>query len=202
MAREVEQVARGLFLWQHYEAEIKADLFSTGLVIGSAVYLIDPIPLSTKALEAAIGDARIEGVIVTNANHARAACAFAAEWEAPIYAHAEAQPELGSAAAKPLTDGGRIGDELTVVSIEGAAPGEVAIHWGRAGGTVVMGDALINFGSHGFGFLPAKYCSDPKRMRQALRKLLNFDFERLLFAHGNPIVSQARQRFADLLEVG
>jgi glyoxylase-like metal-dependent hydrolase (beta-lactamase superfamily II) len=64
---------------------------------------------------------------------------------------------------------------------------------------MVVGDALINFEPHGFGLLPAKYCLDPSLMRQSLRKLLDYAFDRMLFAHGTPILSGARARLERLL---
>ena len=64
---------------------------------------------------------------------------------------------------------------------------------------MVMGDALINFEPHGFGLLPSKYCLDPKLMRRSLRKLLDYSFARIFFAHGIPILSGARAKVEQLL---
>jgi hypothetical protein len=36
-------------------------------------------------------------------------------------------------------------------------------------------------------------------MIRSLRHLLDFDFNRLFFAHGNPIVTRGRERLASLL---
>lgn len=89
---------------------------------------------------------------------------------------------------------------VRLFQIEGAAPGEIALHFPGEGGTLVVGDALINMGSHGFSFLPAKYCQDARQMRRSLPQLLDCQFERILFAHGTPIVAQARRRLAELLQ--
>ena len=88
---------------------------------------------------------------------------------------------------------------LTAVAIDGGPAGEMALHCEDNGGTMVLGDALINFEPHGFGLLPAKYCLDPNLMRRSLRKLLDYAFERMLFAHGTPILSGARTRVEQLL---
>ena len=64
---------------------------------------------------------------------------------------------------------------------------------------MIVGDALINFEPHGFGLLPAKYCLDANLMRRSLGKLLDHAFERMLFAHGTPILSGARVRVEQLL---
>jgi hypothetical protein len=58
---------------------------------------------------------------------------------------------------------------------------------------------VIHFGSPGFSLLPAKYCADPGGLANDLRKLLSYDFHILTFAHGEPIVQQARERLQKLL---
>jgi hypothetical protein len=98
-----------------------------------------------------------------------------------------------------VQDGDTLAPGLTVIAIEGGAAGESALHLADHGGTIVVGDALINFDPLGFALLPPKYCLDPKLMRRSLAKLLDFVFERMLFAHGTPILSGARARVEKLL---
>src|SRR5207247_4459970 len=98
-----------------------------------------------------------------------------------------------------LADREKISAGLTTIAIEGAALGESALHLEKDDGTIIIGDALINFEPFGFSLLPPKYCSNQKLMRQSLRQLLDFKFERLLFAHGTPILSSARARLEALL---
>lgn len=64
---------------------------------------------------------------------------------------------------------------------------------------MIIGDALINFEPYGFTFLPDKYCSDARELRASLRKLQSLSFERMLFAHGTPILANARERLTQLL---
>jgi len=178
-AVELEQVAPGLFLWRAYDPSIKTELFSTGLSTSSGFFMIDPIPLASAEAKT-LGD--VAGIIVTNDNHDRAARDFAERFGVPIYS-----------AASPLLPA-----DLAAIPIEGAAPGEIAIH-SEVTGVMVVGDALINFDPYGFTFLPAKYCTNPKLMRRSLVKLLAYSFERMLFAHGTPIQSGARKRLEALL---
>jgi hypothetical protein len=86
------------------------------------------------------------------------------------------------------------------VAIEGGPNGETAIHFAGTQGTMVIGDALINFEPYGFTLLPAKYCSNFKLMRRSLAKLLDYPFERMFFAHGMPILVHARDRLELLLK--
>ena len=93
----------------------------------------------------------------------------------------------------------RLRPEISAIAIEGAAPGEMAFHLADNGGTIVVGDALIHLDPYGFALLPPKYCSDQKEMRRSLRQLLDWTFQRLLFAHGPPLLSSARDRLETLL---
>jgi len=179
-ADELEPVAPNLFLWRAYDASVKTELFSTAVRIPSGTYLIDPIPLAPIEAESL---ASVAGIIVTNENHNRCANEFADRFRVPTY----------SAASRLFPSG------LTAIPIEGAGSGEIAVHSEVAGGVMIVGDALINLDPYGFTFLPSKYCADSKIMRQSLAKLLDYSFERMLFAHGTPIQSGAHQRLEALL---
>lgn len=192
---DFSRLSPSLALWQKYDAKVKADLSSTAITLNEGVFLIDPIALPETDLDTLFGGKEIAGVVVTNANHLRAAPEYAARFSVPIHAG----PEAMVPGAMSIKDGDRLGEALRVTMIEGAAPGEVALYSERDGGTLIVGDALINFGAHGFTLLPAKYCSQPRLLPGSLRRLLAFGFERILFAHGLPIVTNAHARLAALL---
>ncbi|MGZ4983392.1 MAG: MBL fold metallo-hydrolase [Chthoniobacterales bacterium] len=189
---EFHRLRPGLSIWNRYDSAVKADLYSTAVATGVGTVLVDPIEVPEADLARA-SDA--VAIVVSNANHVRASEYFSRKFAAPIYASTAAGIPF---AIDPHTPGA-FDSELEVIEIEGAAAGEIALFFASDGGTVVMGDALINFGSHGFTFLPAKYCSNQKLMRKSLRKLLDLHFERMLFAHGAPIMNKARDRLAALL---
>src|SRR5438270_7331179 len=86
-------------------------------------------------------------------------------------------------------NGTAIGGELEVLEVAGAVDGEIALYHASNGGTLIVGDALINLEPYGFSLLPRKYCLNEKQMRNSLCKLLARPAERMLFAHGMPIVS-------------
>ena len=188
-----------LFVWHRYDSEVKAELFSTALATAAGIFLIDPFAVDTAEFGGATRGTKVAGVVVSNANHGRSCVQFAEEFAAPIYGHRKAQAALNLPAITEVSDGSKLSGELAVLGIEGAAPGEIALHCASEGGTAIIGDALINFGAQGFTFLPGKYCSNAKLMRKSLRKLLDYRFERLLFAHGTPILERGRGRLEELL---
>jgi glyoxylase-like metal-dependent hydrolase (beta-lactamase superfamily II) len=199
VAHEFDRITAGLLVWQVYDPALKADLFSTALETAAGTYLVDPVELAAEAMQNLEGHQKIGAIVVTNENHERAARWFADRFSVPIYLHAS----LGNPGALPRTidlqDEEEIEPGLRAVAIEGAPAGEIALYYEADGGTMVVGDALINFDPHGFGLLPAKYCRDYKLMRRSLPKLLDYAFERMLFAHGTPILSSARERLEKLL---
>ncbi len=182
-------------------AEIKADLFSSAIVTARGILLVDPIPLEKEALDDLAGSGGVAGIVVTNGNHLRATTDYSAKFSRPIFATTVAFCDA-SLVFRHVADGDKISDELRVIEIEGAGIGEIALYHEAADGTLIVGDALINFEPYGFTFLPAKYCSNEKEMRRSLRKLLAYKAERMLFAHGLPILSRASERLQGLLESG
>ncbi|MFN2474951.1 MAG: MBL fold metallo-hydrolase [Chthoniobacterales bacterium] len=199
MQPELHYLGSDAFIWHHYDASVKTELFSTALTNRAGTSLIDPIPIAMDTLASALGEGRVASVFVTNSNHSRAAAVFSAKFAVPIFAHAAARDELGDLNLNEVADGEtHLG--LRIIELSGAAPGEIALYSPDATGTVVIGDAVINFGSNGFALLPPKYCENAKLLPKSLRKLLSLEFDRMLFAHGTPILSGARAKLAELLD--
>ena len=201
VASEIDQIAPGISIWQVYDPAVKADLFSTALETQGRTYLVDPVELTAAAMQTLEARPKIAGIIITNENHERAAHFFGVRFSAPVFLHKTLEKASTFQQAIDLQDKQEIENGLTALAIDGAPAGEVALHYEASGGTMVIGDALINFEPYGFGLLPAKYCHNFKLMRRSLAKLLDFSFQRMLFAHGTPILSDARTRLEQLLAV-
>ena len=197
-AQEVDEVSPGILVWQAYDSKSKADLFSTALTTQAGIYVVDPIPLTSDGLRT-LRTQPAAGIFVTNVNHVRAAAEFARTLSLPIFAHGEScgTPDFPQATA--VRDGEEFSRGLTAVALDGGPPGEMALHYNENGGTMILGDALINFEPYGFGVLPAKYCQNADLLRQSLTKLLDYAFGRMLFAHGTPILAGARAQLEQLL---
>ena len=198
-AQELDQVGPGTFIWQVFDPAVKADLFSSALVTPAGTYLVDPIELGAEATQTLENLPKIAGVVVTNENHERAACPFAERFSVPVYLHADLGNPDKLPSAIGLQDQGEIAPGMRAIAIDGAPAGEIAVHYEADGGTMIVGDALINFEPYGFNLLPTKYCRDFKLMRRSLPQLLDYAFERMLFAHGTPILSGARAKLERLL---
>lgn len=191
---QLQSIAPSAAVWQRYDRSVKADLWSSGLRTATGVYLVDPVAVDHESLTAFIGNFPLSAVVVTNENHLRDSISFCSTLGAPLLARAPVADLLPDSDIR-MHDGEP--DNLEIVDLPGAPGGEIAIV--SSTGELVIGDALINFEPYGFAFLPEKYCTNRKQMRESLRSLLDYDFERILFAHGTPIMRNAHQRLESLL---
>jgi glyoxylase-like metal-dependent hydrolase (beta-lactamase superfamily II) len=188
------RVSTAFAIWYTHDPTVKADLFSTAFSARNELTVVDPIALPPPLRRELDLLGRVTAIVVTNANHSRDTMNFSRS--ASIFAPTELSADLPPKYA--LSDGLQIGP-FRAIKIDGAADGEFALYHPDDGGTLIVGDALINFEPHGFDLLPQKYCSNQKQMIRSLRRLLDLDFNVTFFAHGNPIVTRARERLASLL---
>lgn len=191
-ASELQPLSPTLAFWQAYEPAVKCDLSSHALLTPHGWVLIDPIALAQPGELSG----PVSAILLTNANHARAAQWWKEKTGAPIYAPVAAVAELDLVPDFTLADGDSAPGGLRTIALPGGAPGETA-YLGH--GICFVGDALIHLASHGFALLPEKYCTDARQLPLSLRKLLSYDFGILTFAHGTPLLDRARERLAHLL---
>jgi glyoxylase-like metal-dependent hydrolase (beta-lactamase superfamily II) len=196
---EIVQISASLQCWHAYDANIKADLFSTAITTSEGLLIVDPIPVDSKIFQKLAGARPIVGIVVTNVNHCRAAKDFAKKFGAPIFGNNATIAACELSQAREITNGQTFATGVCAIKIEGAAAGEMAIYHELDGGCLIIGDALINFEPYGFTFLPRKYCLNAKQMRRSLRHLLDYKFERMLFAHGTPLMHSAQKKLEQLL---
>ncbi len=198
---EYADLGGSLFCWQAYDAASKVDLHASAVAVDGQLFFVDPIPLAEDALTELTADATPAGIVLTNANHARAAETFRRRFAVSVCIHPEAAVEIGLASNAMLDAGGGpvFGGAFEAVPLPGAAPGEIALYRAEGGGLLIFGDAVINLPSPGFAVLPDKYCANSKLLRRSLATLLERPFTRMLFAHGEPVLTRARERLAGLL---
>ena len=200
VACDLDQPFPGFFFWQYYDPKIKAELCSSAILVAGKIYLVDPILLEASQLDLLCQKAPPAGIIVTNANHARASDYYSKELSVPILAQPASFPDKKPPQFVEIAGGRKICAELEVIAIEGAVAGEIALYDPSKGGTLIVGDALINFDPPGFGVLPRKYCRNERQLRQSLLEHLARPVDRIFFAHGMPILSGATARLRLLLE--
>ncbi|MGB8354642.1 MAG: hypothetical protein WCD79_12185 [Chthoniobacteraceae bacterium] len=196
---EIQPVNDRLIFWQGYDPAVKVDLSSHALLTPDGWVIVDPIPLNLEALDELLSGKTIVAILITSANHERAAAPFRMRCGAPVVAHCETATGL-TIMPDQLLEGDAKFHGLTVIPLPGFVPGEIALHTSDHSGMMLMGDALINLQPDGLEMLPAKYCANPAMARKSLQKLLQFSFEVMTFAHGLPITTGAKLQFENLLK--
>lgn len=191
IAEEYREIAPGVFAWKAYDTSVRCDLWSTAFTTPGGLIVVDPVELRPEL------GVRFEAIILTSGNHERAAAVFRERLQIPIWAPLEAIPALdGLHVDHPFDEGDVLPGGWTAIKIPSAGPGEVALF---GDGVLCFGDAVINLPSTGLALLPEKYCKNAPGLRDDVRKLLSCDFEIVTFAHGEPIVENAKQRLQQLL---
>jgi glyoxylase-like metal-dependent hydrolase (beta-lactamase superfamily II) len=161
-----------------------------------SVVVINPIRLEEKELDR-LGE--VTAILLTGAGHLRSAPHYREASGAAIWAPVQA--DLGEVKAnETFTEGNELPGGLKVIGLPGPSDSECAFYLKRAGGVMIIGDALMNIeGSGGFRVLPKEYNPDPARTKQSLKKLLDYDFEVMVFGHGDPIRKGAKEKLRKLL---
>ena len=178
-ADRIDEQHPGIRTWSAFSPEHRVDLGSSAVLTPEGWWVFDPIPIAAGAPDP--GFDRVAGILLTNANHER----DSARWSDRFGCRRWAAPEAGG-----LPEGVArwTGDDpfpgWILIPLPGGATGETAfLRSDRS--LLVVGDALVNLPGRGLEVLPDRYCTDPARLRRALKRLPTVD--RILPAHGTPI---------------
>lgn len=209
------EVAPGIHAW--YSKDI-GRYRAFAVVAGDDVVLIDPVQPDAAEKTALDALGKVVAILITCSWHDRAAAALARQYGVPVWAHADALPELGIPEATSFPAELPAGIEALPVS--GTTKGEVAFLVPRDGGSLIVGDAWMNIPfaqapwwarlvmkhliklRDGLHLFPPTKASDPQAMVAANRAILERDFDRLLVSHGDVLLSGARARMAERLNQG
>ena len=176
------------------------------------VTLIDPFVLSgseTEELEA-LGNPTY--ILVTEANHVRDAEEYRNRYGAKVLANRAAVPKLGIPVDEAFGDDETLPGGLKSIEIPGASIGETIFRYNQGGGTLIVGDAIMNLQPgdrglimrlvgfpEGLGLMPKLVMTDKKRAAESYRNLLNHDFDRILVSHGSPVLNDGKKQLEDAI---
>ncbi|MCS7047931.1 MAG: hypothetical protein N3A53_06290 [Verrucomicrobiae bacterium] len=196
-ATRLHTIVAGIHRWNSWHTEWKIDFSSYAVVTSAGVWFLDPMrpaPALAKTLRS-LGEP--VGIFLTNANHERDADWFRRELQIQIYAHEKAIPECDLKVDVPVVDGEKLPGDLRVIYLPGAGPGECGLLCEK---TLLLGDALIHPKNKPVERLPDAYCEDPRQLARSLKKLQDFAFDNVTFAHGEPLVGNAVKQLTSLIK--
>lgn len=198
-ATSIESVVEGVYLWTVSDDRIGGAPSSTVAIeeAPGSIVVINPIRVAEEELER-LGE--VTAILLTGSSHLRAAAHFRDETGAAIWAPANA--DLGEVdPEETFTEGNELPGSLKVISLPGPSDDESAFYLKRSRGVMIIGDALMNIEGHGgLQVLPKQHNPDPDKTHRSLKKLLDYDFEVMLFGHGAPIREGAKEKLRKLLK--
>jgi glyoxylase-like metal-dependent hydrolase (beta-lactamase superfamily II) len=116
--------------------------------------------------------------------------------DVPWYVGAgDADAIVGTGAARIVGDGDRVFD-LDIIETPGHTPGHISI-LDSVGGVLISGDALNGVDGGVVGANP-QFTDDMALANASVIKLAGFDYETLLFGHGEPILANASRSVSEL----
>ena len=195
----MDEILPGVFHWTAYHEGIRAEVHSH--LVARSGTLIDPM-VPAEGLEWFERRAP-ERIVLTNRHHYRHSDRYVEAFSVPVLCNEAGLHEFEGG---PDVKGFRVGDELApgIVAREVGAicPDDTALHVQEGAGLLGFADGLIHYGS--LGFVPDDYMGDDpgevkRGLRASLSRLLELDFDGLLFAHGPPITSGGKEALRKFL---
>jgi len=198
-ADEFQALSDTLYHWAAYDPAIKCEIGCTALKLPSGWVVIDPVPLVETAWKDLLALAPLRAILLTNGNHVRDTLALRVQHHVPVVTAADTRRDITELRPDVTLLPNELLYGITAIAIPGATPGETAFY--SKTGVMILGDAVINTSPEaGLEFLPDKYCVDAEQNRASLRKLLEFNFHTLTFAHGAPVTAHAKEKLNALLD--
>jgi glyoxylase-like metal-dependent hydrolase (beta-lactamase superfamily II) len=198
----IEEVLPGLVQWNAFHEGIGHVVYSS-FVLDSGT-LIDPME-PEEGLEAVAALAIPQRIVLTNRHHYRHSASYTKHFGCPVLCHktalghfAEDSPVQGFSFDEQLAEG-VLALELGSICVE-----ETTLLMDVEDGVLSFGDGLTREQDGSLAFMPDTLLGDdPQRVRAGLlrnlRRMLDEDFDALLFAHSEPVLSGGRALLSDFL---
>ncbi len=189
--RAIREVLPGVWHWTAIHPKIRVPVDS--YYIESARVVLDPM-VPREGLEWFEGRETPSQIVLTNRHHLRHSERYAQAFGCPIRCSETGLHEFERGLK---VEGFAFGDELapgiTAHQLGAICPDDTVLHI-RSGdsGALAFADGLTRPRGDGLTFVPGLLMGDDPSsvragLREALRRLLDLDFDSLLFAHGEPL---------------
>jgi hypothetical protein len=204
--RPIREVLPGVHHWTAIHPRIRLPVDS--YYIEPARILLDPL-VPREGLEWFERRETPAQIVLTNRHHLRHGEAYAEAFGCPIRC---SEAGLHEFRGGPKVEGFAFREELapgiTAHQLGAICPDDTAIHIQLAReGVLAFADGLTRPRGGGLAFVPGLLLGDDPAavragLRESLRRLLELDFDSLLFAHGEPMVDDGRVALREFVADG
>ncbi len=88
---------------------------------------------------------------------------------------------------------------IEIIHVPGHSEG-TSCYYLKARGTIIAGDTIFADEAGELMPPPERYCLDVEQATSGMRRLLNYDFDNLIYTHGKDIIGGAKDRVKALVE--
>jgi glyoxylase-like metal-dependent hydrolase (beta-lactamase superfamily II) len=205
----MREIVPSIFMWGSTYADRPWDLNGYAIRLDKCTVLVDPPAPEEDDWSTFDVLKPIERIILTNRDHTRDAELFRTRYSARLVAglHEVAQfAPLGI--DEPVSEGDLIAGALRVIHLPGKSPGEIGLyvdptyHVGSrdVGGILLLGDAIIGHPPGSLGLIPEHKLDNPSKLKQSLKKVLEYEFDVLLLCDGQPVLSGGKPKVTEFLK--
>ena len=202
LASAVNEILPGVVHWTVQHERIGVDVSSYYLVRERVA--IDPMLPAEGLAWFAERDAPT-AILLTNRHHYRASGALVDAFGCTVHCHRAGLHEFSKGEpVEPFDFGAELPGGAVACKVGAICPEETALHF-PAHRALAFADGLVRGADGPLGFVPDFLLGDdPASVKTGLlasfRRLLEFDADHLLFAHGNPIVGGGTSALRDFVE--
>jgi glyoxylase-like metal-dependent hydrolase (beta-lactamase superfamily II) len=186
----MDETLPGILHWTTFHEGIREPVHSHFFVEAAALF--DP-RLPEGGTDELARHGRPERILLSNRHHLRHSECFAEAFSCPIRCHEAGLHEFGDG---PEVQGFRFGEEVApgirALEMGALTPEDTVFHLAAGPGALLFADGLIRGRDGVLAFVPDGLMGDdPAEVKRglelSLRRLLDEDFDALLFAHGEPM---------------
>ena len=166
--------------------------------------LVDPM-VPSEGIEWFEEHGRPGQIVLTNRHHYRHSGRFVEAFGCPVRCQESGLHEFDDGRE---VEGFAFGDELspsiTALEVGAICSEDTALHIRAGDGALAFADGLVRFEASP-GFVPDSLLGDDaegvkRGLRESLRRLIDRDFDSLLFAHGEPVVGGGKDALRTFVE--
>jgi hypothetical protein len=191
----MQEIAPGLWHWTARHEHIHSDVSSYYLLAERV--LIDPkVPAEGLSW---FDEGRVpEHVLLTNRHHDRDAWQLRDAFGCTVHCVRNGLHELdGRGPVEAFDFGDQLPGGVIAYEVDAICPDETALHI-PAHRALACADGVVRRpGRDELSFVPDEYMDDPEEtkagLRDAYRRLLGLDFDLLLLAHGDPVITSGKE---------
>jgi hypothetical protein len=198
----MDEIVTGVFHWTAFHERIRQDVSS--YYVAPAAALVDPM-LPEEGIEWFRGRQPPERILLTNRHHYRHSARFVEAFGCPVLCHEAGLHEFeGGPDVEGFAFGEEVAPGIVGLEVDAICPEDAALHITTGQGLLAFADGLIRSSDGALAFVPDFLMGDDpegvkRGLRDSLSRLVERDFDSLLFAHGNPLVGGGKAALEEFL---